>query len=108
MIPSGADGAVEGGVGPVTGQAARRLPHIRATDGRGEVLGAGPVGDVHELELGVGRDGLMQSGVDIAGLRLQVVTSLLPGDDELLRIRRRHLERIDQDYCLRHVLNLAD
>jgi hypothetical protein len=47
-------------------------------------------------------DGLVQGGTDVARLRLQVVTGLLPGDDEFLRVRAGNLEGIDQGNWLRH------
>jgi hypothetical protein len=56
------------------------------------------VGDVHELELRIRRERLLQGRVDIAGLLLQVVTSPLPRGDEVLRVGRGHLESVDEGH----------
>jgi hypothetical protein len=80
----------------VSSKACGGLPETRALRGRLKVHGALSSGDLNELEVRAGRDGLVTRGVHIARLGGQVVPHLLPGGDEPLGFLTGNLERVDQ------------
>ena len=63
-------------MGPEVGEARFCLTKSVALRGCPEVVGGLPPPNVHEAEVGVGRDGLVERRIDVAGLGLQVVASI--------------------------------